>query len=249
MSEPVQIGDATLYLGDCREILPTLGPVDAVVTDPPYGISHSALSGQGRTRKRTGKSNTWHPSATWDRRLPLDAFRSLAQSGQAVLVFGHWRMREEVAVAMGLPLRAEIVWAKDCHTSPPHPLASRDERIWVFSHEAISPATFETSVWDEPIIPTWKRRDHLTEKPLSLMVRLIKWVGSETILDPFMGSGTTGVACAQLGRRFIGIEIEPRYFDIACRRIEDAQRQGRLFGPQEKPPEQAGMFETRELKS
>jgi site-specific DNA-methyltransferase (adenine-specific)/modification methylase len=74
-------------------------------------------------------------------------------------------------------------------------------------------------------------REHPTQKPVGLMEWCIKRAGEpQTILDPFMGSGTTGVACMNLGRQFIGIEREPKYFDIACRRIEDAQRQARMFG-------------------
>ena len=79
-----------------------------------------------------------------------------------------------------------------------------------------------------------EKNGHPCPKPLGFMERLIEraTLDGETVLDPFMGSGTTGVACARLGRRFIGVEIEPRYFDIACRRIEDAQRQGDMFRPQ-----------------
>ena len=236
-----RIGDATLYLGDCLEVLPTLSGVDAVVTDPPYGIAYTPLSGPDRTGKRRGSTNDWHPRADWDGSLPSEALGRLPRLAPIVATFGHWRKREEASASIGLPLRAEIVWAKDCHTGPPAPVASRDERIWVYALTGLKPATFETSVWDEPIIPTFKRRDHLTEKPVGLMLRLVKWLGVGTVLDPFMGSGTTGVACANLGRKFIGVEIEPKYFDIACRRIEDAQRQGKLFEP-EPAPEQVGMF-------
>ena len=114
----------------------------------------------------------------------------------------------------------------------------RDERIWVFSNVGLRGLTFETSVWDVPIIPTWARKEHKNEKPLALMTRLIAWISGGTILDPFMGSGTTGVACLRLGRRFIGIEIEPKYFDIACRRIEEEHKRPRLSLPEPKRAEQ-----------
>lgn len=223
------IGNATLYLGDCLEILPTLPKVDAVITDPPYGIADAPIQGQGRTGKRTGGVNDWHPESWWDKSINPLWGSALSDASDVVAWFGQWRKREEVAGLMGHPLRAEIVWAKDCHVGPPSPLASRDERIWIFSKDGLKGATFETSVWDCPIIPTWAHRDHKNEKPVALMARLVSWINPQSILDPFMGSGTTGVACMNLGRKFIGIEIEERYFQIACERIEDAQRQERMF--------------------
>ena len=82
---------------------------------------------------------------------------------------------------------------------------------------------------------------HPTQKPLALMAWCLKWVEGHTVLDPFMGSGTTGVACVQMGRRFIGIERDPKYFDIACRRIEQAANQGQLFAPPAAQPQQLGL--------
>jgi site-specific DNA-methyltransferase (adenine-specific)/modification methylase len=233
---PVIIGDATLYLGDCREILPTLGKIDAVVTDPPYGIEDAPIQGQGRTGKRRGGNNIWHAESWWDKELDPEWMRLCAASSDVIAWFGHWRKREQVERAMLLPLRAEIVWAKDCHVGPPCPVAMRDERIWLFGTSGIKGKTFETSVWDQAIIPTWEHKHHKNEKPVALMSRLICFLDPQTVLDPFMGSGTTGVAAVQLGRRFIGIEIEPKYFDIACRRIEDAASRPRLpFDPPQKP--------------
>ena len=228
MTEKVQIGDATLYHGDCLEILPTLPKVDAVVTDPPYGIADSPIQGQGRTGKRVGAVNTWHPPSDWDKSLN-PAWGSVCDLAPLVAWFGQWRKRGEVESFMRWPLRTEIVWAKNCHMGPPSPVAPRDERIWVFAEKGVKGETFETSVWDCPVIPTWEHKEHKNEKPTALMERLIRWLGSQTILDPFMGSGTTGVACANLGRKFIGIEIERKYFDIACERISAAYAQGRLF--------------------
>ena len=236
--ERVEIGDAVLYCGDCLEILPTLPKVDAVVTDPPYGISHAPLSGKARTGKRTAASNIWHEESWWDKDINPKWCKEVVKASDIVCWFGHWRMRGLVEQLMGIKLRTEIVWVKNCHMGPPSPVAPRDERIWVFSNSAIKPSTFETSVWDVPVIPTWSHKEHLNEKPLQLMERLTQWIGAHSILDPFMGSGTTGVACANLGRKFIGIEIEPRYFDIACERIEAAYAQGRLFQDEPSKPEQ-----------
>ena len=237
-----QIGDATLYLGDCLEIMPTLPKVDAVVTDPPYGIGDKPITGQRRSGKRVGGVNNWHPETTWDDLINPEWAALCTKAAPVVCWFGHWRRREEVAAAMSFPLRSEIIWAKDTHVGPPCPVAMRDERIWVFSESGIEPATFETSVWDCPIIPTWSFKHHKNEKPVRLMSRLVGWTGAETILDPFMGSGTTGVACAKLGRKFIGIEIDPGYFDIACKRIEDAYKQPDLFIEPRKKPIQEKML-------
>jgi len=219
----------TLYLGDCREILPTLGRFDAVVTDPPYGIEDAAIQGQGRTGKRKGAVNNWHAESWWDKEIDDAWMKLCAERAQTVAWFGHWRKREQVAQAMPLPLRSEIVWAKDCHVGPPSPVAMRDERIWLFSATGIRGKTFETSVWDHPIIPTWAYKHHKNEKPIGLMARLVAFLGAKTVLDPFTGSGTTGIAAIKNGAAFTGIEIEPKYFDIACKRISDALKQPDMF--------------------
>ena len=224
------IGDATLYLGDCMDILPTLDKVDAVVTDPPYGISDKPMAlGAGRGGSRQGGDGDYFPAAEWDKEFPGDKLAACCAVSPIVAWFGQWRKRLEAESAARHPIRCEIVWAKDCHAGPPCPVAMRDERIWVFSEAGISDRPFETSVWDQPIIPTWERKSHKNEKPVRLMERLVRWVDDGAILDPFMGSGSTGVACVNLGRKFIGIEKEPKYFDIACERIDRAYAQGRLF--------------------
>jgi len=229
MSSPVIIGGATLYLGDCLEVLPSLDCVDAVVTDPPYGIADSAIQGQGRTGKRVGAVNTWHAASWWDKEINPEWCKAVCGVAPLVAWFGQWRKREQIEAAMPFPLRAEIVWAKDCHAGPPCPVAPRDERIWVFSEKGIKGATFETSVWDQAVIPTWSQKEHKNEKPVALMRRLIAWTGAKSILDPFMGSGTTGVACMNMGLPFVGVEIDAAHFARACRRIEDSQRQARMF--------------------
>lgn len=232
----------TLYLGDCRDILPTLPKADAVVTDPPYGIEDAAFDSGRRSGKRTGGDNTWHSESWWDKELDPEWMRLCAASADTVAWFGQWRKREQVAKAMPLPLRSEIVWAKDCHVGPPCPVAMRDERIWLFSAGGIKGKTFETSVWDHPIIPTWAHKNHKNEKPVGLMGRIIEFLGCQSVIDPFMGSGTTGVAAVRLGRSFSGIEIEPHNFDIACRRVADALKQPDMFTEKPKRAEQLGLL-------
>ena len=221
------IGNATLYLGDCRDILPTLPKVDAVITDPPYGIKDKPMLDLPGRGKRG--NNDYHPPSEWDGAIDAAWPALCAGSADVVAWFGHWRKRAEVEAAFAFPLRSEIVWAKDTHVGPPCPVAMRDERIWLFSRAGIKGCTFETSVWDHPIIPTWSHKHHKNEKPVGLMKRIIAFLGSEVTCDPFMGSGTTGVAAVQMGRRFIGIEQDSGHFATACRRIEDAQRQGDML--------------------
>lgn len=220
----------TIYHGDCREILPSV-QADVVVTDPPYGIADAPIKGRADMRGRRvgtrpngepvrpGKANTWHPPSTWDRELEPGWLPLALTAAPVVALFGHWRKRGEFEAAAGICARVEIVWAKDTHVGPPCPLAMRDERIWIFSQHAVKPTRFETTVWDEPIIPTWGHRWHKNEKPLQLMTRLVSLFPADTVLDPFMGSGTTLRAAKDLGRKAIRIEIEERYCEIAARRL------------------------------
>ncbi len=218
MAEPVVIGDARLYLGDCREVLPTLERVDACVTDPPYGIAHLWNSEQAG---RNGKSRLWNGDNEWDKETLPDA----------------------LDLALKIAVRS-IVWGGNYYDLPP----SRGYLIWDKMQEfSNADSEFAWCSWAQtPRTFRYSRgqlategKDHPTQKPLPL----IQWClgllpGCQTILDPFMGSGTTGVACAKLGRKFIGIEIEPRYFDIACRRIEKAYAQGDMFIERPAPAKQ-----------
>ena len=215
MTKPYYQDDhVTLYHGDALEVLPSLGDLGSslFVTDPPFGISDAPIQhGPERT-------NIWHPVSDWDHDLP--AFDQLFPPAATVAMFGHWRKRVEVEALMPTPLRTEIIWAKDTHVGPPCPVARRDERIWVFSPDGITPTRFETSVWDSPIIPTWAHRRHKNEKPVSLMIRLVSWLtDSATIVDPFAGSGTTLRAAKDLGLRAIGIEQLEEHCESAASRL------------------------------
>lgn len=232
MVEPVIIGRATLYNADCRDVLPLLGKVDAIVTDPPYGINDKAFRSGQRSGKRSGGDNIWHAESEWDAAIDPEWARLCCEVAPTVAWFGHWRKRAEVEAAMTHPIRAEIVWAKDCHVGPPCPVAMRDERIWLFSESGIEAAQFETSVWDERIIPTWEFKHHKNEKPIRLMKRLLAFLNPSICCDPFMGSGTTGVAALQTNRSFIGIEKDPEHFATACKRLRGTTGDdvGPLFG-------------------
>jgi site-specific DNA-methyltransferase (adenine-specific)/modification methylase len=205
VSDIVQIGDATLYHGDCLEILPTLDKVDAVVTDPPYGI--------GMHGGKIGRAE-YEVMSEWDSR-PADVTPILELNVPSIIWGGNYFKVP--------PSKSWLVWDKetqgvttfaDCELA----WSNLDQAVRMVRH-----------LWSGPYMRVKEKRYHPTQKPARVMEWSIGFTDGETILDPFMGSGTTGVACANLGRKFIGIEIERKYFDIACERIEAAYAQGRLF--------------------
>jgi site-specific DNA-methyltransferase (adenine-specific)/modification methylase len=223
----VEIGNATLYLGDCMDILPTLPKVDAVITDPPYGINENSKKVASRGKLASPKD---YGDFDWDKAPPPDALIELIRTkGQHQAFFGGNYFTLP-------PTSCWLVWDKlngnndfaDC------------ELAWTNWPKAVRRLQWR---WNGMIRQGNEERYHPTQKPLEVM----KWVielcpKSETILDPFMGSGTTGVAAIQLGRKFIGIEREPKYFDIACKRIEQAVAQGQLFEPEQPTQTQEAMF-------
>ena len=212
MTAPITIGAATLYLGDCRDILPTLPRVDAVVTDPPYGIGADKAAS-----KNEGKWGwVYYGETDWDaNRPPPECFELILKAAPLQIIWGGNYFTDLLP-----PTMQWLVWDKgqrdfslaDC------------EFAWSSQQKA-------ARIFDYPRARALQDgKEHPTQKPIALMKWCIDMLQkSETILDPFMGSGTTGVAAVQMGRKFIGIEREPKYFDIACKRIEDAQRQSDLF--------------------
>jgi DNA modification methylase len=218
------IGDATLYLGDCLKILPTLGKVDAVVADPPYGmaidVDSSRFSGGSDPLRRGQGGGRFREMIAGDDK-PFNPTPFLQYPAVVLWGANHYAAR--------LPVGTTLVWIK-----------RNDEAYGTFLSDAeIGFQKDGCGVYcfrDLSMKAEERNRKHPNQKPLPLMQWCIERVSKpgETILDPFMGSGTTGVACANLGRKFIVIEIEPKYFDIACRRIADAYKQPRLF-PDEKP--------------
>lgn len=226
-----------LRLGDCLDPVAGLasiadGSADAVVTDPPYGIADDVMDVGVRKGKRRGGDNTWHAESEWDREIDPAWCREVCRVAPVVIWFGHWRKRAEVEAAMPYPIRAEIIWAKDVHTTPAQPVASQDERIWVFSAAGIKPREFSPSVWPVPVIPTWAHKHHKNEKPVPLMEKLIRvfTAPGALVVDPFAGSGTTGVAALRLGRRFLGWEKKAEHHAVALKRLSGAREQLDIFG-------------------
>jgi len=216
VAEKVIIGNAELWLGDCRDILPTLPKVDAVITDPPYGIGEAA--GKNKSRGKLAVAKDFGCDSWDDQPIPDDLVHMVRDAGKWAVIFGG----NYYALP---PARCWLVWDKENGDTD----FADCELAWTNLPKAVRRIRY---MWHGMLRANGEPRgDHPTQKPVGVMAWAINHVPEpcRTILDPFMGSGTTGVACMNLGRSFIGIEREPKYFDIACRRIEDAQRQGRLI--------------------
>lgn len=228
-----QIGDARLILGDCREVLPTLGKVDAVVTDPPYGINQdrgmgeAGYDGFGAGVKRAPRVY----DGKWDAAPPSSETLALILGASELhIIWGGNYFSDK------LPASQKWLWWDKLQTMPSY---SDGELAWT----SLPGTSTKKFVYNGSGVMARERdREHPTQKPIELMKWCIGFLPvAKTILDPFMGSGTTGVACAKLGRKFIGIEIEPKYFEIACRRIDEAYKQGDMFIERPKPTKQEAM--------
>jgi DNA modification methylase len=203
-------GKVELYLGDCMDVLPHLPQVDAVVTDPPYGIGRD---GQTKTTGGHGGRKA-HANLGWDgNRPPKSSFDAMLSRAHIVIIWGGNYFADLLP-----PSQKWLVWDKgqrirqsDCELA--YTTLSGALRVKTLNRAAL----LQDGTW------------HPTQKPIALMEWCLDLIDAQSILDPFMGVGTTGVACANLNRKFIGIEKEPKYFDIACERIEAAHAQGRLF--------------------
>jgi len=224
MAEKVVIGNAELWHGDCREVLPLLPRFAAVVTDPPYGLAdvlHRPGSGKWEKHYQQG-------APEWDRETVADGVAdALTRAEKAVIWGGQF---------YSLPQsRCWLSWNKIIRNwssgEAEHAWTTLDKpnRVFDYSHGQLA---------------TEGKHYHPTQKPVPLMAWCLSQAGMPaTVLDPFMGSASTGVACVQLGLSFTGIERERRYFDIACERIENAQRQDRLLLPEApKPPDQGSIL-------
>lgn len=203
-----RIGGQRLILGDCREILPTLGKVDAVVTDPPYGIGEDG----GCFRDRKGGGHRVLPKKQWDNERPAKAtFEAILTRDCPTIIWGGNYFADFLPAS-----KAWLYWDK---------LMGGDfadgELAWTNLGRALR--KFTRCNKDHG-------KQHPTQKPVAVMEWCLGFLpDARTILDPFMGSGTTLVACQRLGRAGIGIEIDPDYFAIACKRVEEAARQPDLF--------------------
>lgn len=230
------IGDCTLYLGDCLEILPALIGYDALVSDPPYGVNGGSGT-IGAASAKTKYNGAFDDTPGYIRDVCAPAIEAaLAVAVRGAITPGGTKncfsypapddigfLYQPAAVGLGK-------WGR--RTGQPVLFYGTDPR----AGKTIQPIHFLQTVRAEEC-------GHPCPKPLAVMEWLVERasLGGETVLDPFMGSGTTGVACVKLGRKFIGIEIDEGYFDIACKRIKDAYAQPDIFIEAEKKAEQFGM--------
>lgn len=223
------IGNCHLYLGDCREILPSLPKVDLVLTDPPYGIGESGKKNDSRGKPFGSRVDAKNTKGTfvapvdygdfdWDQLPASDDLisASVAAAKNSIIFGGNY---------FSLPPASKwLVWDKlnsgdfaDCELA----WTNMPGAVRIFKH-----------MWNGMLRDSERgsQRVHPTQKPVVVMEWCVSQAkDAESVADPFMGSGTTGVACANMGKSFYGIEREPKYFEIACRRIEAAYAQGRLF--------------------
>ena len=234
MAEKVTIGNCELWHGDCREILPTLGAC-AIVSDPPYGIGF-VHSGSTRTSGHSRGVNSPNNAAKiYGDDEPFDPAPLLRFD--PVILFGadHYAQR--------LPRGRWLAWDKLGGQAPYGDSFSDVEYAW---HNKTGAARIFRLVWKGMCQGAGQdkgtKRTHPTQKPVDLMEWCIEQAGRpETVCDPYMGTGATGVAAVNLGLRFIGVEMNREYFDIACRRIEQASAQGSLIATAMREQEQTGL--------
>lgn len=216
------IGDQTLILGDCREVMPTLGRFDACVTDPPYGMKFQSNHRELQHEKIANDDN--------DEMLK---FATEINVKHSKYIFCRW----DNIFSVSKP-KSFITWVKNNWSMGDleHEHARQTEVILFYKGSE----HFFPKCRPQDVITAQRTANayHPTEKPIQLMMTVIEWTNG-LVIDPFMGSGTTLVACQQLGRKGTGIEISEKYFDIACKRVQQAAAQPRLFAePQQKPKQE-----------
>lgn len=216
----VVIGNCTLYHGDCLEVMKTIDTKpDTVLTDPPYGIE-DLVGGYGRGGKRKIKNDK-----TLD--YALDCLNEAGRLWTDLRVIAFYSCKVTPEFLSGittLKYFGEIIWDKKIPGLGAN-FRYQHENAAIFTNGKPKPIGQGFSVISAMRTPDL----HPHQKPIPLMRQLVKISAGETILDPFMGSGSTGVAAVQMGRKFIGIELDKKYFDIACERIAKAYEQGDMF--------------------
>ena len=215
------IGNCSLWHGDCREILPTLPQFDLVLTDPPYGISAdkgAAVGGTDASGRYVRRPKQYEGG--WDAERPTaEEFAAILGSAKAAVIWGGNYFSDL------LPQGGRWMFWDKLNSMPSY---SDGEIAWTSLGGVVVKKFTQCNNGLASLRDG--ERCHPTQKPVNLIEWCLSFAPNAlTVCDPYMGSGTTGVACAQMGKTFYGIEREPKYFDIACKRIEAAYAQGRLF--------------------
>lgn len=224
----VVIGNATLYLGDCMDVLPTLGRVDAVITDPPFGVGNFVQT----TGSLRGRGSEMGKAVEWNEFAPPPEFFTLIQSmSKHRIIWGanFFNCFEDRGGA--------IIWDK----AQPMPNFSKAD---IASCTHFQKTEIVRIPWTNFTVARLAETDHPCERPVELYDWCINYLPMpiNSVIDPFLGSGSCGVAAVRAGKKFIGIEREPKYFDIACQRIEQAVAQGQLFEPEQKKQVQEALI-------
>lgn len=218
------IGNCTLYLGDCKEVMATLDKVDAVVTDPPYGMAWDGKVTRGKNGTgKTGKTRHYGETILNDD-MPFNPDFLLDYPCSIIWGMNHFPHH--------LKRGSCLVWVKRYDNGFGSFLSDAEVAFFSKGHGVYCFRDLSNQ-------GDSKDRCHPTQKPIPLMRWCLEQIpDAKTILDPFMGSGTTGVACVKMGRSFIGIEIDEDYFNIACERIRQAYAQPDMFLQAPPVPEQ-----------
>lgn len=254
--EKIVIGNATLYLGDCLQVLPGLEMVDAVITDPPYEAEAHTKGRRLLGKQESGQRTVEYGALDFDamteetRERSTDLARAICRGWMLTFcqaeAVAKWREAHESANAR---YKRAMVWVKPDGA----PQFTGDRPGMGYESIVASWCGNGRSRWNgggRHGVFTHAQRDdntpkeHMTQKPLALMRELVALFSNpnDIVLDMFMGAGTTGVAAVQLGRRFVGIERNAKHFATACRRIEQAQQQAELFAPPPAAPKQAALL-------
>lgn len=229
------IGDCTLYCGDALEILPTLPKSDLLVSDPPYeltsgGNTTGEMSGKFDKSKYDNSGKIVKCDIDWQDFMPL-FYDCLQERAHAYVMCNNRHVQNMLNSAEQASFKFHnlLVWNKG--TVTPNRWYMKNLEFTGFFYKG--KAKYINNCGDTQLheIPNPRGEAHPTAKPVPLMKKYIYNSSDkgQTVIDPFMGGGSVGVACAEMGRKFIGIELDEEYFDIACKRIEDAYRQGDLF--------------------
>ena len=251
--ELVQIGDATLYRGDCREVLAAIRSVDVVVTDPPYDVTPTSITHYSNPGMiKAGWMGTSYP-ANHGKMFQVPefgdwmgvVFESCAADADAYFMSNDKVLMDmrSAAASAGWKFHNLLVWQKP--VGIPNRWYFKDCEFALYMWRGKAKTIRQPSSCQTFRAGHVRDRRHVSQKPVELIAHYVANSSDlgDLVLDPFMGVGTTGVACARLGRRFVGIEIDADYFRIACERIEAAYDQGDLFAAEPRTESQAELFE------